>query len=479
MLYSKGKKVARACWLTLSLFMVAESYGQQYNAVHGSDYSGSLGVYNNPASIVQSYYKWDITPLAFEFQGITNAIKGRNFPFYLSPKEKFRAAEGNFSRKADVSYNLRLFNTRISIDKTHAFAFGLNLRGYMQAFTSPLNYTDSVIGPRSFLLQNLQNQSISMELANSAWMEVYGSYGRTIWDRETSRLNAGATLKVQRGISGAFVKLDPVGISRTTDNDFVSYRVSEGGALYGYSANHGDGSSFQAGDLFSQAQTGFSADLGVEYLIKSQAVTTIFDEDEYYDYEWKIGLSLLDLGWNSFRYGSESRNVSDLNPDVTSDVLQEKFRSISGLSGFNDSLATIVGYSAPLAGNFHIANPARAVVNVDRFVSGNFYVNGELSLNLTSAASNRVAVHASKLITVTPRWEKRKMGLYLPAQYNRYGHFWVGGAVRLGPLLLGTHNLLNIFGRNQDIRGGGYIAFTFRPSSFLKTPVSRQYDCPE
>lgn len=482
MFYRKEKKYRRAllsCLTVMLLLSAGQSFGQHYNALHGSDYSGGLAVYNNPASIVQSFHKWDFTPLALQFQGITNAVKGRNFPFYFSPEEKFHVAEGNFPREADLNYNIRLFNTRISIDKNHAFAFGLNLRGYSQAATSRIHYSDSVIGPRSFLALNEQNRSVSMNFTSSAWMEVYGAYGLTVWDRETSRLNAGATLKIQRGLSGAFVRLNEVGVQRVVENDFISYRVTDGGALYGYSANHGNGNSFQAADVFSQSQLGFAADLGVEYLVKPQAVTTIFDEDDYYDYEWKLGFSLLDLGWNNYLYGSESRNVSKLSPDVTNNVLQQKFRLIDDLSSFNDSLATIVQSSEQLSGNFSISNPTRAVINIDRYVSGHIFVNGELSLNLTSVKDNKISVQESKLLTVTPRWEKRKLGFYLPAQYNRYGNFWIGGAVRVGPLLLGTHNLLNIFAKNQNIRGGAYLALTFRPSNFLKNPVSRQYDCPE
>lgn len=83
------------------------------------------------------------------------------------------------------------------------------------------------------------------------------------------------------------------------------------------------------------------------------------------------------------------------------------------------------------------------------------------------------------MLTVTPRWEKRTLGFYLPVQYNRHGNFWIGGAVKAGPLLFGTHNLLNIFSKNKYIGGGAYLAIIIRPMNFIRDARLKQYECPE
>src|SRR4051812_49379223 len=162
--------------LILLLYAI-QAESQDYSAIHGSNYSGGLGVYNNPSSIVISPYKWDLTLLGLQYQAFSNAIRGNNFPLYLSPDSKFSVANGNYIRKADFNTNIRLLNGRFSINKTHAFAFGLNAGTYTQAATSRINYTDSVIGPRTFLALNEGNRAIDLRLASSSWMELYGSYG--------------------------------------------------------------------------------------------------------------------------------------------------------------------------------------------------------------------------------------------------------------------------------------------------------------
>jgi hypothetical protein len=466
--------------LILALCACRQGYSQHYSAIHGSGYFGSLSVYNNPSSIVNTPYKWDLTVFGTQFTTISNAIRGRNFPLYASPNATIKAANGNYARRADVNYNIKLLNARYSFNKNQAIAFGLNFKGYTQALTSTLNYTDSVKGALSFLSHNEQNNILHMQLASSLWMELYGTYGFSVWNNETSKLTGGVTLKIMRGMSGIFATAENVGVVKSAEDDRTVYKIANGNARYGYSANHGDASSFSAADLFSNSKTSAAIDVGVEYVIKSQAVTSVYDQaDQQNDYDWKIGLAVLDLGSNHFQYGSQSRQISSLKENITGSVLQDKFYTIKNLVDFNDSIATIVDDAQPLTGNFSIANPTRAVINVDRYVMGNFYVNGEVSINLSSGGKNKTVVKESNLITITPRWESSRFGVYIPVQYTQHGNFWIGGAFKAGPLLLGTHNLLNMFSNNQYLSGGAYLALIIRPSTFTKDPRDRQYDCPK
>lgn len=462
----------------LSTGALTTLHGQNYSAIHGSNYSGSLGVYNNPSSILNSPYKWDLTILAMQFTTISNSVRGNNFPLYFLPSAKLDVANGNFARKADISSNIRLLNGRFLLNQRHAFAFGLNMRQSLQGSTSPVNYNDSVAGPRTFLYFNEQNRVVSMNMISSAWLELYGSYAFTLWDQEASRLNVGGSIKVLRGLSGAYARLNNVGIERdVSEPDLLAYKITGGNATYGYSATHNAGDEFDPSLLVSRSQAGLSLDFGIEYIVKTQAVTTVYDEDAINEYEWKIGLSMLDVGLNRFKYGGQSRSVSALKNDISGEVLAQKFTSIDNLVEFNDSLTTIVDRSEPIAGDFNIFTPARVVLNIDRYISGNFYVNGELSVNLLTGGK-RLALQESKLITVTPRWESRKFGFYFPVQVTRHGNFWLGAAIKAGPVLLGTHNLLNAFLGDQKLSGGGYLAITIRPLEFIRDPKAKQYECP-
>jgi hypothetical protein len=469
----------RLLLLVILFLPVRLIYAQNYNAIHGSDYAGALGVYNNPASILSSPYNWDITVIGFQFQTISNVIKGPNFPFSLSPSTNFYVANGNFKRYADATVDMHLLNGRFRLNNKSAFAFGINVRQNTQAKTSPVYYTDSVKGPRSFLFLNEPNRTIDLKVAQSAWLEAYGAYATTIFDNEQKKLNIGGTLKLSRGMSGAFATARNVGVESEPVNDQTIYKITNGDVKYGYSANLGDGESFNASDLFSNNKIGFAIDLGAEYVIKSAAVPGAYDEESIGEYDWKIGFSLLDIGWNTYQYSASSSHASSIKNDVSSFILQEKFSGVTGINSFNDSVATIVNDFTPLTGNFKVMNPARAVINVDRYLSGNLFINGELSVNLAPGGANSYVLKESKFITLTPRWETKKLGFFMPVQVNRHGNFWIGGALKAGPLLLGTHNLLNMLSKNKFLGGGAYIAFTIRPFSMQRTDKrNQQYECP-
>jgi hypothetical protein len=465
--------------MVVLMMSVASSFSQHYSAIHGSNYSGALGVYNNPATIVNAPYKWDVTLFGTQFQTITNAVRGPNFPFNLSPSNEYDAANGNYKRFGDLNFNLRLLNTRIKLSQSDAVAFGVNLRSNTFINTSEVNYNDSIFGPRTFLFYNEANAQLEAKAVTSSWMEFYLAYARTVWDNETSQLNAGATLKILRGMAGGFADVNDVSVQRTNINDQVTTVVTGGQGSYGYSSNFGNGDAFEAADLFKGIRTGFALDLGAEYHVKTQAVGGIFDDESDHDYDWKIGVSLLDLGWNNFLYSDQSRSAAGFANNVDGQVLTDKFRDVENVSTFNDSVATMVSTFDSLSGNFKIFTPARAVINVDKYLSGNFFLNAELSVNMVSGNGANYAVREPRFLTVTPRWETRKLGFFLPVQVTRHGNFWIGGAIKAGPLLLGTHNLLNAFSKNKYVAGGAYIALTIRPVSIIRSTKLRQYDCPE
>src|SRR6185312_8013787 len=114
-------------------------------------------------------------------------------------------------------------------------------------------------------------------------------------------------------------------------------------------------------------------------IIKPQTIHTVFDEDEYYDYDWKIGLSILDIGFNQYKYGVNSRRLTGFNDNITDTVIDQRFLDIKSLASFNDSLGGVVRTIQQPNGMFRITNPTRMVLNVDKYLFDAFYINGNLS----------------------------------------------------------------------------------------------------
>ncbi|MBC7851300.1 MAG: hypothetical protein H7Y31_16270 [Chitinophagaceae bacterium] len=470
--------------LVILLFNSFIIYGQNYHAIQGSSYAGSIGVHNNPASIVNTPFKWDVTLLGVQGKVSTNILTIRNYSLLSSPATSEYVYNWGLSKKFGiVSTNLNILNARIAIDRKRSIAFGANVRAYANIRSNDYYYFDSLKTVSAFLEPNLRNQPLGAEFVNSSWIELYGTYAQTIFDNESGRLNAGVTLKVSRGLSGTHASIADGRFSPFT-SPTPQFSLDNITARYGYSSNldqwsdeNNAGSNIR--NLAKFAQSGASLDFGAEWLIRAGDVPA-YDEDNYFDYEWKIGLSLLDVGLNQFRYSNNSRTATGFQPNMTSQNLLRKFDStINSIRTFNDSLATTVAQISALSGVYRILNPARMVLNIDKYITGNFFVNGELSLNLAGIfGKKRFYVQEMNLLTVTPRWETSKLGVYLPFSFNTQKQLWMGAAFKAGPLLFGLHNLGYIFSKESLLKGGGYIALIIRAPGSTGSKRYRGLDCP-
>jgi hypothetical protein len=471
----------------IGLICTLEGNAQDYQAVKGSSYAGALTVSDNPASILSTPYPWDLTIFSANLKNTTNAVTIERLS-YLSHSRTipYKWTEGDLDRRyAAVNFNVHLLNLRLDLGRKQAISFGMNLRGYANARTGKFNYSDTLLNMNQFFNIN-QHTNFQGDLVSSSWLELYGTYSKTLWDDEKGRLNGGVTLKAQRGISGIYAQLNGGSVSRAIVQDsFVVYTVASGNAKYGYSQNYDTWHSDQStgknlNDFLTHTQGGASIDIGFEYLVKPQYVETFGGPDSYYEYSWKFGASLLDLGGNVYVYGSQSRSVGSPNDKATDAELNYKFDNSGTLAQFNDSLYTIVDRMSTPRGRFHIYNPARFNLNVDRMLPEHFAINADLTLNL--GGNNKGTLLFNKditLLALTPRWETEWLGGYLPIEVTTDGHVWVGGAFKAGPLLLGVHNWADVFSKDRTQNGGFYLALTIHPVKGWKIREDKKYTCPK
>lgn len=466
----------------ISCFITIHCTAQNYHAVQGSPYAGSLGMANNPATMLNTPVKWDVNLIGFQLKSATNIFTIRNYSLLSNPaNSQYQINSGDYARKQQLSFNTNFLNARINLDRRHAIGFGVNVRGIVNAKSSAFNFIDTLGGARDFMNINDPSRTLDARITGSSWIEIFGSYARTILDDDVKRLNTGLTVRVSRGISGAYVRAENLRFQKANlpgANLLTNARLS-----YGYSSNYDrwekdKGANQNLRNLVTFSEGGMSIDFGVEYFIKTQAVTSFEDEDDYYDYNWRIGISLLDMGINQYKYGTESQTISGILPGISDSLLDDKFRDVNSLGEANDSLRTVVQSMSQLSGNFTVVNPMRLVVNADRPLGNDFYVNGEVSLNLSGLLKKYHHVTELNFITITPRWETRRLGAYLPVQYNAAGKFWIGGAFKAGPLLLGVHNWANVFSKKKMQNGGGYIALVVRAWRDTRNKTDRRLNCP-
>jgi len=88
---------------------------QDYHAIEGSPYAGAIGVANNPASIVNASYPWDITVFSLEEKNTTNAIRFTDFSYISKDTLHYQFANGYMKRYAAFNFNVHLLNVRLAL----------------------------------------------------------------------------------------------------------------------------------------------------------------------------------------------------------------------------------------------------------------------------------------------------------------------------------------------------------------------------
>lgn len=453
----------------LLLLASVKPAAQGYQALHGSAYTGSTAVFNNPASSVNSVHKWDLTLFSTQLKIATNTayLRSTNGTKELALKEDIN------SKFIHANADLSLLNFLYKIDDRSAVNFGIRGRTYLHTKTMPFRFTDSVTSLHSFLIANNNLPFLEGFATQTGWLEADLNYSKVLFEDSRSRLSGGITLQIMKGLSGAFVKLNRVSYFESKNATDTIFSLTDGSGSMGYSGNY-DESTFK--DFYKKAKTGLGLSMGIEYMTYNSESTAGRGNNSL-NYDWKIGLSLLDLGANQFSPGEGSVQLFGPNYAITDITIDNKLIGTQDLRSFKDSLRTIFTNSADITAPFKIANPTRLILNIDRNLGNHFYVNGELSMNVYSSSSyTKLRTRELNLLTVTPRWETLNWGAYLPVQYTTQGQLWVGMAVKAGPLVLGFHNL-GLLKKEPMLNGGGYLLLSIHP--FNRKKVRDIMDCME
>ena len=471
--------------LVVLAFGLNPSFGQQYQAVHGSNFAGSLGIMNNPASALSSPLPWDITLLGLQLKNSTNFFYIEKYdPSGKDPQLAAWIQNGEYKRRLNTQFNMNLLNTRIRTSNRSAISFGMNVRSASLGGSSTYNFIDTILLPNTFLKVNMNNQPLDAFVRSSTWAEAYGSLALNLADKKHFIWNAGATIKSNMGLAGIHASITNGQFKEYVRPVNNLYEVTTAELNHGYSANldFWDPAASTKSNLKryrSQSIGGTSVDLGMEWIIKDHRNIELFNNKSQYNYTWKFGLSMLDLGYANYKYGLESVKTSGVKPNINGIALARKFDStITGLDVLNDSIQTAVGQFNTLAGEFRMSHPTRIVFNVDRQITDQIYINAELSIPIQARTGANMQTQDLNLLTITPRRETQKYGVYLPLSITRDGSFWIGAAVKAGPVLFGFHRV-PIGTKTSYQNGGAYLAYTISPSEKLRKPKAKIIECPK
>ena len=312
-----------------------------------------------------------------------------------------------------------------------------------------------------FLDKSLNNQNINTR--TMAWADYGLTYSRVVYDQGDHFVKVGGTLKLLQGMAAGFVYVKDL---KYKWHEYDTLNIFQTEAKYAYSQGLVSSKGYPAGDMtsniknlmnFKYAPPSVGFDLGATYewrpkkdKYKYQMDCTDhwrFDQNRY---TLAAGISIIDIGAIRYKKGEYSGNFT---ADITDwRVKDAKFPD--GLQSIDDTIRSRFTVHPDGKNFFTMVLPTRINMFLDYNIAYGFGLNlsGTIAPNM---APNRNMVHHTSSITFTPKYDHAWFGFYLPVTYDALGNVSMGTTLRIGPLIVGTQDLLGLFAKkfvyNADV----------------------------
>ena len=428
------------------------TYAQDFLGYINSNYSGVTGTDLNPANVVNSRYKADISLIGLSFSAYNNYIGLKRTALKKDAAGEYSAfqdtafaanylSQRNNNRNKSVYFSNQIYGPSfmVSLGTKNAFAIKskvrtlLNIDG-MEPQLATLIYNE--LDYPSLWVQKLSNKSLSIQ--TMTWAEYSGTYGHVFKDGGPHFIKAGISAKYIMGLQAAYMHVDDLKYEFTNDTTLSLFNSE---VSYGHSTNY-DGTDPGVG--FDQiSKPGFGLDLGMVYEWRPDYDSYKYDMDgetglerkDKNKYKLRVGLSVTDIGYVKFKKGKYSHNFTANidyfnlhnfdgidNPEQYDSVLKANFVMKDGEEYFTMNL------------------PLAITAQIDYNIYKDFYVNFTPYWS-PQLKKNEEKVHDLTTFSLTPRWDHKWFGAFLPVSYDVTGNTKVGLALRIGPLILGTNSL--------------------------------------
>ncbi len=445
---NKMKKIASIFFISIcALTTRAQSYLGYYH----DNYAGVQSAMFNPASIADSPFKahvnlFSVSALATnDYFGVkaTDLLKS-DYNFDKEPKF-FPSSSNNFSVNVDVMGPSVMFN----VAPKHSIALITRGRGFANAVDVNGNLVNEIKNKIN-TLESFNFPKNSFNISANTWAEIGLSYATVLLNKNQHFIKAGVTLKYLNGILNSYANSDGVDFryDRVNTNAIANSVTTSGILTYGGSD---DFENSYKNIKFDTKSRGFGADLGAIYEWRP-------DIKDLKKYKLKFGLSITDIG--SIDYNDANEKVYDFNNTFT----EAQFETFTSYNDFIKAYRII-----ETKGASRVYLPTAGHASLDWNINNKFYVNVNGDFNLkdkTKLNSNFIA----NTVSITPRYESKWIGVYLPINYMDYRGLQAGFGFRAGPLFIGSGsiitNLISDESKGIDIHGGLQIPlYGCRPKS--------------
>lgn len=440
----------------LPLFSIG-AQAQDYLGYTTGNYSGVSSLTYNPAGIVDSRFKVDIALTG------ANVYVGNNYvgvdkialfnPKYFNDEDfadKYLLRSTNKKSYAGyVNASIQLPSALITLTKNDAIAISGRIRSVTNINGLEQPIMDLVW--ESLKYQPNWDQTFTnkrVEAQTNTWAEYGISYGRVLYNKGQHFLKGGITVKLLQGLGSAHMFATDVSY-KFENADTVD--IAKADVNYGHSDNlifdTNNGNDFKY-EFVANPTVGF--DFGFEYEWRPKYADYQYEMDgkkglwrrDKNKYKLKVGFSVLDLGSIKYTKSPNSRNFTANVEDLPT----SSFDNVKDIQSFDSTLNSLFTNTED-KGSYRMGLPAAISFQVDWNIWKGLYLNFSPFISLTPGTSNPHKSRVWNNYALTPRYELKWFGVYLPNAYNTLSGFNSGISLRLGPVIIGSGTLFSSLGK--------------------------------
>lgn len=457
---------------TLILVSMQFSIAQDFLGYINSNYSGITGTDLNPANVVDSRYKVDAHLIGISLSAFNNYV-GLKKSALKHNGSMFDFSSGNYPAFNDTAFADHYLSTRDN-SKTKSVYFSNQIYG--PSFLVSINQKNAIalkwkvrtlfnvdgLEPdlakliyNSLDYPSLWNKTIDNKQVNvqcMTWAEYDLVYGHVFKSEGPHYLKAGATLKLLQGLQAFYTYVSDLHVNFTDD---TTMSVFHSDVSYGHSTNWDLSQDQLKYKYVSNPSVGL--DLGVIYEWRPDADKFKYDMDgetglwrkDKNKYKLKAGLSVTDIGSIKFQKGIASH---DFNANIGYWNLHQ-FDTVQSILDYDSVLVNNFGNNS--ADKYFKMNlPTVLSAQVDYDIWKDVYVNFT-AFYAFQFKKNEDKVHELTTFSLTPRWDHKWFGAFIPISYDLTGNTRLGLDLRIGPLIVGTNSLMPLVS-SKDIYGADF-----------------------
>ncbi|MEI9945507.1 MAG: DUF5723 family protein [Chitinophagaceae bacterium] len=396
----------------------------------------------NPANVADSRYRWDVNLVS-----LNGGIGNNNASFKLKNIDDAFSGDvdsllfGTSAKNTNALALVDVFGPSVMFNTSSKLSFAITTRVRAQANANNIDgkFIQSIDASLNQSTPFSLSSNAKQKLALNGWTDLGATVGAVLFDKGKHFLKGGVTLKYVAGAANSFANIN--NFQGTVNKDLAGdyYLTNSSGVIaLGYSGYDFD--DFEASDVFKFNGHGYGADIGLVYEYRPDENKTGKYENKY---KFKVGVSLLDAGRIKYKprtneYGSYTVSISGAETWYTKDLDGKSLREIKTYLDSKPALFTNNGLSLS---SYNVKLPTTLQGNVDWNIHKDFFVDLGGQFNLTKKSSTYNSFYYNS-VTLTPRYEGRTFGVYIPLNYNPLTDFNAGVSLRAGPFFVGSGSVL-------------------------------------